>query len=322
PPAPPEKFPEILGQSPAIQQIFSALQKTAATDSTVLITGESGTGKELVARALHNLSPRQKMPFIAIHCGALPEQLLESEMFGHKRGSFTGAFSDKKGLFEEAEGGSVFLDEIGTMPMSLQAKILRFLQDKELRRVGDNATHRVNVRVIAASNENLEEKTKLGAFREDLFYRLSVIALELPPLRDRPTDVPALVTHFLKQFSKGLGIEPPEMLPETMRFLQSYRWPGNVRELQNAIERAVTFSNRKQLTPDDLPARVRRRDAEAQPGLAIRPLKDVVREFEQEYCAKALKLAHGDRRVASHMLRISLPSFYRKLPPGAGETNR
>ncbi len=310
------KFPEMIGQSPVIQELFKTLEKIADTDSTVLIAGESGTGKELIARALHNLSSRQKLPFIAINCSALPEPLLESEIFGHKRGSFTGAFADKKGLFEEAEGGSTFLDEIGSMPMTLQSKLLRFLQEKELRRVGDNTTRKVNVRVIAATNEKLEEKIRLGSFREDLFYRLSVIPLEIPPLRERLTDVPLLVQHFVKISADAMGIEMPKLEPEALRLMQSYSWPGNVRELQNAIERAVAMSNREWIKVEDLPERIRMQETPAHSHpLAIRPLKDVLREFERDYCSKALKLAHGDRRAAAHMLKISLPSFYRKLPP-------
>ena len=310
------KFPEMIGQRPVIQELFKTLEKIADTDSTVLIAGESGTGKELIARALHNLSSRQKLPFIAINCSALPEPLLESEIFGHKRGSFTGAFADKKGLFEEAEGGSTFLDEIGSMPMTLQSKLLRFLQEKELRRVGDNTTRKVNVRVIAATNEKLEEKIRLGSFREDLFYRLSVIPLEIPPLRERLTDVPLLVQHFVKMSADAMGIEMPKLEPEALRLMQSYSWPGNVRELQNAIERAVAMSNREWIKVEDLPERIRMQETPAHSHpLAIRPLKDVLREFERDYCSKALKLAHGDRRAAAHMLKISLPSFYRKLPP-------
>lgn len=315
-----KKTPEIVGQSPAIQELFRVLEKVADTDSTVLITGESGTGKELVARALHNLSSRQKFPFIAINCSALPEPLLESEIFGHKRGSFTGAFADKKGLLEEAEGGSAFLDEIGSVPMTLQSKLLRFLQERELRRVGDNAVRRVNVRVIAATNEKLEEKIRLGSFREDLFYRLNVIPLEIPPLRARLTDVPLLVGHFIALAAGTMGIKPPRLDDEAMRLMQNYTWPGNVRELQNAIERAVAMSNRERIRVEDLPGRIRMQ--EVSPGsepLAIRPLKDVLREFERDYCSRALILAHGDRRAAAHMLKISLPSFYRKLPPGRGE---
>ena len=306
----------MIGQSQVIQELFKTLEKIADTDSTVLITGESGTGKELIARALHNLSSRQKLPFIAINCSALPEPLLESEIFGHKRGSFTGAFADKKGLFEEAEGGSTFLDEIGSMPMTLQSKLLRFLQEKELRRVGDNITRHVNVRVIAATNEKLEEKTRLGSFREDLFYRLSVIPLEIPPLRERLSDVPLLVQHFVNMSAGAMGIPAPGVEPEALRLMQTYRWPGNVRELQNAIERAIAMSNRERIKVEDLPERIRMQEttARSQP-LAIRPLKDVLREFERDYCTKALKLAHGDRRAAAHMLKISLPSFYRKLPP-------
>jgi DNA-binding NtrC family response regulator len=312
----PRKAPDMVGQSPVIQELYKTLDKIADTDSTVLITGESGTGKELIARALHNLSSRQKQPFIAINCSALPEPLLESEIFGHKRGSFTGAFADKKGLFEEAEGGSALLDEIGSMPMPLQSKLLRFLQEKELRRVGDNTTRRIDVRVIAATNDNLEEKIRLGSFREDLFYRLSVIPLHLPPLRERLSDVPLLVNHFIKMSAGAMGIAVPAIEPEALRLMQVYPWPGNVRELQNAIERAMAMSDRETIEVRDLPERIRLQEtaAQSQP-LAIRPLKDVVREFERDYCSKALTLARGDRRAAAHMLKISLPSFYRKLPP-------
>jgi len=249
------RFDNIVGSSAKMQQVFRMMEKVAATDSTVLILGESGTGKELVAKALHFNSRRQDKKFVPINCSALPEQLLESELFGHRKGSFTGATADKKGLFQEAEGGTIFLDEIGWMATSLQTKLLRVLQERELRRVGDTQSEKVDVRVLAATNQPLQQRIKEGTFREDLFYRISVIPVELPPLRDRVDDIPELVHHFLGHRQSSAN-EVPRIADDAMEILMNHAWPGNVRELENAIERAVALCDNALIEVKDLPPRV------------------------------------------------------------------
>lgn len=318
PAASPEKggFRGVLGESDAMKAVFETMRKAAEADCPVLISGESGTGKEFAARAVHNAGARQKKPFLPINCSALPETLLDSEIFGHRRGSFPNAFSDKKGMLEEAEGGTLFLDEIGSLSMTLQSKLFRFLEDAEFRRLGESGTRRANVRIMASTNEDLRQKTRLGSFRRDLYYRLAVILIDMPPLRLRLADVPLLAGHFVRAASAALGIAPPAISAEAVRLFQTYAWPGNVRELQNAAERAVAMSDRRKIEAKDLPGRIRSQETpEEAAALAIRPLKEAVREYERDYCLKALRLSHGDRRAAAHMLRISLPSFYRKLPP-------
>src|SRR5437773_2510571 len=235
------QFSQIVGNAPKMHAVYKLIERTADTDSTILIRGESGTGKELVARALHFNSRRQFAPFVPINCSALPENLLESELFGHRRGAFTGAISDKKGLFQEADGGTIFLDEVGSMPPPLQSRLLRVLQEREVRRVGDNTPVFVNVRVVAAANEPLEKKIKEGTFREDLYYRLNVIPIHLPGLRERRDDIPLLVAHFLKAKATPGTHRPFRLTREAMELLCRYDWPGNVRELENAIERAATL---------------------------------------------------------------------------------
>ena len=247
------QFNQIIGSAPKMQAVFKLIERVADTDSTILLLGESGTGKELVARALHFNSRRQFAPFVPINCSALPENLLESELFGHRRGSFTGAINDKKGLFQEADGGTIFLDEVGSMSPLLQSRLLRVLQEREVRRVGDNTPFYVNVRVVAAANEPLEKKIKEGTFREDLFYRLNVIAIELPGLRERRDDIPLLVTHFLKDKAHPRSRRPLAVTRGAMELLCAYDWPGNVRELENAIERAATLCEGELIRANDLP---------------------------------------------------------------------
>jgi DNA-binding NtrC family response regulator len=249
------RFDNIVGSGPKMQEVFRLMEKVAPTDSTVLILGESGTGKELVARALHFNSRRQDKKFVPINCSALPEQLLESELFGHRKGSFTGATTDKKGLFQEADGGTIFLDEIGWMAASLQTKLLRVLQERELRRVGDTLSEKVDVRVLAATNQPLQQRIKEGSFREDLFYRISVIPVELPPLRERVDDIPELVHHFLAH-RQSPSSEAPKIDDDAMEVLMNHTWPGNVRELENAIERAVALCDNGRIQTKDLPPRV------------------------------------------------------------------
>ena len=252
------KFNQLIGTSPKMQDVLKMIEKVADSDSTILILGESGTGKELVARALHFNSRRQFAPFIPVNCSALPENLLESELFGHRKGAFTGAVADKKGLFQEADGGTIFLDEIGTMPGMLQSRLLRVLQEKEVRRVGDNTPIYVNVRVLAATNEPLEERIKDGTFREDLYYRLNVIPIGLPAMRDRTEDIPLLVSHFLKDKVSPRNGKPFQVTRQTMEVLCKHDWPGNVRELENAIERACALCEDNVLHVTDLPPSLQR----------------------------------------------------------------
>src|SRR6478735_5563348 len=250
------RFENIIGTSQKMQDVYNLIAKVADTDSTILIQGESGTGKELVARALHFNSNRQHQPFVAINCSALPENLLESELFGHKKGAFTGAVQDKIGLFEEAEMGTIFLDEVNSMAVSLQTKLLRVLQERQIRKVGDTKTTPINVRVLAATNEGLHEKIKGGNFREDLYYRLAVIPIEMPALRERLDDIPLLVSHFLNKNAAQTGTEAKKIDPKSIESLQGYRWPGNVRELENAIERACALCDEGMIRLQDLPPQV------------------------------------------------------------------
>src|SRR5579872_3305533 len=247
------QFSQLIGTAPKMQEVFKMIERVADTDSTILILGESGTGKELVARALHFNSRRQFAPFIPVNCSALPENLLESELFGHRKGSFTGALSDKKGLFQEANGGTIFLDEVGSMSATLQSRLLRVLQEREVRGVGENIPTYINVRVLAATNEPLEKKIKDGSFREDLYYRLNVIAIDLPSLRERRDDIPLLVAHFLRNKISPRTGQPFQLTRQTMEILSAHDWPGNVRELENAIERAMALCEGNVIQAADLP---------------------------------------------------------------------
>src|SRR6266571_1737171 len=239
----PRRFEQIIGNSPALEAVLEQVERVAPTDSTVLIQGETGTGKELIARAIHNLSMRCGRPFIKLNCAAIPLDLLESELFGHERGAFTGAIAQKIGRFEVADKGTLFLDEVGDIPPALQPKLLRVLQEQEFERLGSARTHQVNVRLVAATNRDLTEMVKRGEFRSDLYYRLNVFPVLLPPLRERRDDIPALVTHFVEMFCRRMGKHIEHIPPETMSALSSHPWPGNIRELQNLIERAVILSN-------------------------------------------------------------------------------
>nr|MDP9120488.1 sigma-54 dependent transcriptional regulator [Acidobacteriota bacterium] len=246
-------FNNIIGKSPKMQAIFSLIERIARTTSTVLIHGESGTGKELIARATHFASPRSARRFLSINCGALPENLLESELFGHERGAFTGAVREKKGLFQEADHGTLFLDEIGEMTPSMQVKLLRALQQKMVRKVGGNQEEAVDVRVIAATNQDLESRLASGEFREDLYYRINVLPIHLPPLRQRREDIPLLVEFFLQKYSRQMDLPPRQISIEAIKMLESYDWPGNVRELENLVERALALSRAETITTRDLP---------------------------------------------------------------------
>jgi DNA-binding NtrC family response regulator len=338
------QFNQLIGNSPKIQDVFKMIERVADTDSTILNLGESGTGKELVARALHFNSRRQFAPFVPINCSALPENLLESELFGHCKGAFTGAINDKKGLFSEADGGTIFLDEIASMPMVLQSRLLRVLQEKEVRRVGDNVAVSVNVRVLAATNEPLEKKLKEGTFREDLYYRLNVIPINLPSLRERREDVPVLAMHFLRNKVNSRTGKLYGISRKALDLLSAHDWPGNVRELENAIERACALCEDSIIRMADLPPVLRRyasdegaedlvetpparpepgggltvggaASAPHQPSLSqtVGPLRDFLREQELGYVNRALAQTGGDKEKAAQMLGVSVATLYRKL---------
>lgn len=306
-------FHQILGKSKAIQAVFDLIRRVADSPTNVLITGESGTGKELVAKAVHYNSDRKAAPFVPVSCAAIPEQLLESELFGHMRGAFTDAKMDKRGLFEEAQKGTVFLDEISELPLMLQAKILRAIQEKEIRRVGATKSTSVDVRIIAATNLSLNEEVKAKRFREDLYYRLNVIELKLPPLRERREDIPLLVDAFLKKCSQARGKAMKGVSESALAMLMDYAWPGNVRELENVIERAVTLSLGEKISPNDLPpaaqgVRGHRRvlDEAAEKTLPLH-------EIEKEYIKKILEKTGGNKYQAAHALGIDRKTLYRKL---------
>jgi DNA-binding NtrC family response regulator len=314
-----EPLGAVIGRSSAMVEVYKTLARVAPTKSTVLLLGESGTGKELIARAIHQHSPRARRPFVAVDCGVLTATLLESELFGHVRGAFTGAVTDKKGVFEEAEGGTCFLDEIGDIDPNLQAKLLRVLQEHEIRRVGGKEWVKVDVRVVAATNRHLAELVKKRAFRHDLYYRLNVITLHLPPLRERGADIPALAYYFLKRYSRENGKEVTTIAHETMDLLRLYAWPGNIRELENAIERAVALARQPILTPEDLPTDVRNGTApdwpqdpppEAQAFFAGTP---TLEEVDKRYVRYILSRTQGNISRAAKILDIDRRSLYRML---------
>jgi DNA-binding NtrC family response regulator len=313
------RFENLVGLSRKMQELFGLVAKVADTDSTILIEGESGTGKELVARALHFNSKRQSKPLVALNCSALPDNLLESELFGHKRGSFTGAVADKIGLFEEAEGGTIFLDEVSSMSPFMQSKLLRVLQERIIRRVGDTKTIPIQVRVLAATNEPLLEKARAGHFREDLYYRLAVIPMSLPPLRERLEDIPRLVNHFLQKHNLARPQGSPLRIDENaMARLLEYQWPGNVRELENAIERAAALCEGQLILERDLPAHIGRSSGRIEDNL-MRPvelgltLDEFLLNQEAFYLDATVRMCKGDRERATRILNISMATFYRKL---------
>jgi two-component system response regulator PilR (NtrC family) len=316
------EFSNILGRSDAMQHVFATIRMVAGTTSTVLISGESGTGKELVARAIHFNSLRRDRPFVAVNCGAVPETLLESELFGHVRGAFTGAHANKKGLVEAAEGGTIFLDEIGEMPPSMQVKLLRVLQDHRFRRVGGTDEVQADVRVIAATNQDLTKMVADGRFREDLYYRLNVLSITMPPLRDRREDIPLLAEHFLQQFADQMGKGVRTISSEAQRLLQAHGWRGNVRELQNAIERAVALEQTEAILPESLPEAVVGRvppsggeGGRGGPATEFPDLGDGFdleargEEFYRHYLALALERAGGVQVKAAELLGMSFRSF-------------
>ncbi len=306
-------FENIIGSSRKMQEIFSLVERVARTASTVLIHGESGTGKELIARAIHFASPRAEGKFLSINCGALPENLLESELFGHVRGAFTGAVREKKGLFQEANRGTLFLDEIGEMTPAMQVKLLRALQEKTIRRVGGNTEEPIDVRIIAASNQDLEGRIASGDFREDLYYRINVIPLHLPPLRQRREDIPLLVEHFLAQFCDDLEVARKHISVDAMSLLESYPWPGNVRELENIIERAVALSAGDTITTRDLPpqlvdGRLPRRESITLPDDGL-DLEAYLEKVRADLMTQALDRAGGVQTKAAELLGMSFRSF-------------
>ena len=308
-------FENIVGKSEPMLQLFDLVAQVAPSRSTVLIQGESGTGKELIAKAIHAHSPRRDKPFIPVNTGAVPSDLLESTLFGHERGAFTSAVAAKKGLFEVADGGTLFLDEIGTMRMDMQAKILRVLQDRRFMHVGGTQEIQVDVRIVAATNINLEQAVKEGRFREDLFYRLNVISLELPPLRNRKQDIPLLANHYLKFYAEENGFPPPELATEALRLLMDYEWPGNVRELENAMERGVVLSNGPTLTADLLPAQLRG-NTYSTALLEQRPdasLFDVMEDIERRIIADRLERCNWNQTEASEFFRVPLSTLNQKI---------
>ncbi|GKS57180.1 acetoacetate metabolism regulatory protein AtoC [Nitrospira sp.] len=308
----------IIGQSDAMQKVFDVIVKVADTRSNVLICGESGTGKELVARAIHYNSSRAHMPFVAVNCSAMPETLLESELFGHMKGSFTGAVSNKAGLFEVANGGSIFLDEIGDMSMPTQVKLLRVIQEREFRRVGGTQDVKVDVRIIAATNRDLERAVAEGTFREDLYYRLDVIPIRLPPLRVRTGDIPLLVQHFLDQFAKESGKPAPSIAPDAVQALLAHEWRGNVRELENLIERAVAFSSGGTITATDVRGWLHRpAPTQAASPTELPPegldLEGLICKIEKDLLLKALERTGWVKKKAARLLQLNTRSFRYRL---------
>lgn len=303
------EFNNIIGKSKKMQEIFSLIEKVALGSSTVMIYGGSGTGKELVAKAIHYNSPRADRPFIPFNCGAIPETLVESELFGHTKGAFTGAIQAKKGLFEEANEGTLFLDEISSILPSVQVKLLRVLQEKELMKVGSTERTKIDVRMIAATNENLEENMKQGKFREDLFYRLHVFPIFLPDLKGRKEDIPLLAYHFLDRYSKEAKKEIKGISKGAMKLLLEYHWPGNVRELENTIERAVIMTDQDTLVPNDLPKDLMEGFSE----MIKRGVKDrkSLDDIKSEYIKEILKEVGGNKRIASEILRVNPRTLYR-----------
>jgi two-component system, NtrC family, response regulator AtoC len=308
-------FGKMVAKSKAMEAVFKTAEKVAQYDTTVLIFGGSGTGKELVAQGIHFSGPRAKNPLVPVNCGGIPETLLESELFGYRKGAFTGADSNKKGLFEVADGGTIFLDEIGELPLSLQVKLLRVLQENEIRAVGDSKTKKIDVRVIAATSKHLENEVKNGTFREDLFFRLNVLPIHLPPLKDRAGDIPILSQHFIDRFNISLGKSIKGIAPAAMSFLLKHSWPGNVRELENAIERAVVLAEGTILVPENF-------SLDLGEGTETEKMEDLLdgyslktnqKKMEKRLITKALEATKGNRTHAARILEISHPSLLSKI---------
>ena len=307
------KFDGVVGNSPVMMRVLNILMELTNSESTVLITGESGTGKELIARAIHNNSRRSNKPFVVVNCGALPESLQESELFGHVIGSFTGAIKDKKGIFLEAQGGTLFLDEIGETSLSSQVKLLRFLQNGEIRRVGDNKPIFLDVRIIVATNKDLDEATKGGTFRKDLFYRLNVIRIHLPPLRERKEDIHVLVNYFVNKYSNKLEKKLPEITADAMSLLMNYSWPGNVRELENVIERAVTLVMGDRIEASDLALHDSLETDNIDVMMENGGIRAALAQQERKTIIESLRRYAGNRKLAASNLGISTTTLWRKM---------
>ena len=312
------RFENIIGKSSRMVEVFDTIRKIADSPSTVMITGESGTGTALVGRAIHFNSHRRDKPFVSVNCGAIPEGLMESELFGHVKGAFTGAVANKIGLFTAAEGGTLFLDEITEIPALLQVKLLRAIQVREIRRVGDTRDVKTDVRLIAASNRDLETAVRDGVMREDLFYRLNVLPIHLPPLRERREDIPLLIAHFLQKFSKDLGKDVRGVTPEALAVLERYHWPGNIRELENVLERAIVLGAADMLNADSLPESVRRERPTRGPELVDIPeegldLEATLDDLERRYLQRALDRTGGVQTKAAELLRMTFRQFRYKL---------
>jgi len=301
----------IIGKSKAIREVLDLVKKVANTQATVLITGGSGTGKELIALALHALSDRQDKLFLPVNCGALPETLLESLLFGHIKGSFTGAFANQEGLFERARGGTIFLDEIGEIPQHLQVKLLRALEAKEILPIGSTTPRRIDVRVLAATNRNLRSELEAGRFREDLYYRLNVMEIHIPPLHERPEDIPLLIDHFIKRHNPELKRNFQGIDEDALRVLMSLQWKGNVRELDNVIEHTMILAEGERITLKDLPPAIVA-GSQTNPAFTFN-LRDALRQFEKQHILRALEQAGQERKEAAKLLDISLSSLYRKI---------
>jgi transcriptional regulator with PAS, ATPase and Fis domain len=318
-----DDFPFIIGDHPLIHKIATLIKRLTATDVTVLVSGESGTGKELVARGIHALSRRADQPFIALNCGAIPAELLESEMFGHERGAFTGAIATRAGIFQLADGGTIFLDEIGEMSAPLQAKLLRVLQDGEIRPVGSDRTRKVDVRIIAATNKDLQQQMKSNAFREDLFYRLNVIPIVMPPLRERRSDIPLLIDHFLDKQNHQRPEHPVQFNTDAMVLLSEYDWPGNVRELENLVEQVVICSDDTTVGVESLPSTVREFISEkripkptlSQSGL---DLNGTLESYENRLIDEALSRTKGNKQAAARLLGLKRTTLVAKLSRRTG----
>jgi DNA-binding NtrC family response regulator len=303
-------YKDLIGKSPRMQEVFQLIENLTGTESNVLIMGKSGTGKELAARAIHAQSPRKDRRFVALNCGGLTETLLESELFGHIKGAFTGAISSKPGVFQEADGGTLFLDEIANMPLSMQVKLLRTIQEGEIKQVGSNQTVKVDVRFIAATNRDLLQAVQEGVFREDLYYRVNVITIALPDLAERTEDIPLLANHFLEWFAKKLRKPVDRIAEDAMGLLMDYAWPGNVRELENCIERAVVLAKGSSITAGELPPSVRA--LQQREGLRL-PIGITLEELEREAILRTLAHCNGNRAAAAKMLGLAERTLYRKL---------
>ncbi len=313
-----QRYPEIVAKSAGMREAIELATRVARHPSTVLVTGESGTGKELIARLIHTASPRAAEPFVPINCGAIPENLLESELFGHVKGAFTGAHVDRAGLFEEADGGTLFLDEIGELPSQLQVKLLRALQEGEIRRVGDSSPRRVDVRIVAATARDLEQEVKKGGFRSDLYYRINVVRIHLPPLRQRTEDISPMIRHFVERFNERLRLSLEGFEPGAMKLLLAYRWYGNVRQLENIVERAMVLAERPTVPAEDLPDFIRN------PEIAVDGPTDVLSadelsikkqtaELERRLISRALQITDGNRTKAAELLDLSYRALLYKI---------